>query len=354
MTFNWPINLFKGRIGEAVVEAVLSEFGYLVKRNGSEFRRRNSPSRNGGLLTARPDLEVTDPQDNHVIFVEVKVRSARPMSIPIDPQRLLTLQQHFPGTILVFVSSYDGSVNCRKVDEVDVSHLHRAKNGLCQLDLLDNAWQAISHYFPLVRPGRRLTRLWLRLEEELHLFGERRIRFPGNHELFEEEKEALICFLQDHWIPEMLAYDIVLPPQLDNLPLDQLRQMALAVHRFGLALKLHGIENVQALEFFRTIEWASGNLGEQWASLDLRAIRSSLAKDKSALAQFDALVQQLMNQAQHPKPGLWFLEELLKFVPPEIGRAFLSGPSSMDQVEIDLRTALALARKRNRLDYVPQ
>ena len=33
----WALGVFKGRIGEAIVEAVLMEFGYKVVRSGQEF-----------------------------------------------------------------------------------------------------------------------------------------------------------------------------------------------------------------------------------------------------------------------------------------------------------------------------
>ena len=44
MTSRWSHNLFKGRIGKAVIEAVLTEFGYLVTTGGYEVHLSGNPS----------------------------------------------------------------------------------------------------------------------------------------------------------------------------------------------------------------------------------------------------------------------------------------------------------------------
>lgn len=102
MTSNWwAANLFVGRIGEAVVESVLSEFGYAVMRSGNEqlaFPSRISGRKRRGKLT--PDLLVRDPDSEEERYVEVKARSARPMAVILERVRFDTLQGSFPRTVL--------------------------------------------------------------------------------------------------------------------------------------------------------------------------------------------------------------------------------------------------------------
>ena len=90
MTPRWSHNLFKGRVGEAVIEAVLSEFGYLVTRGGYEIHLSGNPS-------DAPDLIVEYPPTGARELVEVKYRSARPTAVDLSKKRILEYRSHHPG-----------------------------------------------------------------------------------------------------------------------------------------------------------------------------------------------------------------------------------------------------------------
>ena len=64
--------IFKGRISEAIVEAVLSEFGYKVDRVDSKFHtpgdKYPSPQKQ-----YTPDLLVTDPNSDASTYVEAQL-----------------------------------------------------------------------------------------------------------------------------------------------------------------------------------------------------------------------------------------------------------------------------------------
>ena len=167
MTSNrWAANLFVGRIGEAVVESVLSEFGYTVMRSGYEQltsrTQTSGPTRRGRLT---PDFLVRDPNSGEERHVEVKARSARPMAVILERVRFDTLQESFPRTVLVFVSAWDGSVNCADVSEIAADRLATRDGRFYEFDLHRRGWRPIWEFFPKVVPGPRLSTLWARLSE---------------------------------------------------------------------------------------------------------------------------------------------------------------------------------------------
>jgi len=86
------------------------------KRDGITNDQASSESSSQQLLA--PDLAVTDPKTSTTKYVEVKFRSARPMSVILERARLEDIRRYYPETILIFVSAYDGSVNCANVDEI--------------------------------------------------------------------------------------------------------------------------------------------------------------------------------------------------------------------------------------------
>ena len=104
----WASSIFKGRIREAIVESVLLEFGYKVDRIGQEF----------GKPRFTPDLLVRDPNTKGKTYVEVKLRTARPMSVRVEKIKLERIRRYYPQTILIFVSAYNGSVNCANIREL--------------------------------------------------------------------------------------------------------------------------------------------------------------------------------------------------------------------------------------------
>jgi len=190
----WSISLFKGRLGEAVVEAVLTEFGYEVMRAGYESLERlaapdEKPVRGIGNIV--PDLYVTNPRTGKSVLVEVKLRSVRPMKVVLQARRFERLRESYPETIIVFVSTYDGTVNCDRVGDIDPTKLEKTTDGLIEFDLYRHGWKPIWHFFDLVQPGERLTRLSDEIDEVLHSFGKRRVLGADEVELVEGEADRL-------------------------------------------------------------------------------------------------------------------------------------------------------------------
>ncbi|MBI4298732.1 MAG: hypothetical protein HY666_03130 [Chloroflexi bacterium] len=184
MTSRWSSNVFKGRIGEAIVEAVLSEFGYTVQHCGYEM----SFSTHNPLA---PDLIVTNPKSGGSQYVEVKYRSARPTSVQLDADRIAKYATRFPHTILAISSAWDASIFCAQVEDLPIAK----GNGVATLSLLEEYWSPIWHYFPFVKRGERLRQTWKELQRAISTFGTRQLLGRPDRKLWEGEYEALIRYL---------------------------------------------------------------------------------------------------------------------------------------------------------------
>ncbi|GEM_PF-2879943 len=347
----WANSLFKGRIGEAIVEAVLSEFGYQVDRTGQEYFHSGESAETSSRGALAPDLSVTEPKTGLITHVEVKARFNRPMSVIMEHKRLEAIKLLYPGTLLVFVSGYNGSVNCANVDEMSSNLFKIRSDGFCEFDLTKGGWRPLWHFFPLVKPGERLDKLWVDLKDSLHSFGERHIRLSEERELFEGERESLIGYIEDLWDPRMKQY-IQQDAILDDLNQTQLWNHVREINAYQFALDLHGEENIDTLEFRSTMGKLVGEKGEQNLTLDLRKLQEALSSYPEALRQYEALLSVATALPTGGKWGRTFLEKLQQILPPGVGKAYLGGPDTpLDaSLVIDLRTAVALANKRNQLD----
>ena len=174
------------------------EFGYKVDRIGQEFSNPRFT----------PDLLVRDPDSKNKTYVEVKLRTARPMSIRVEKKRLERIQRYYPQTVLIFVSAYNGSVNCAEIHELTSDEMKSQPGNFYEFDLFSDHWKPIWHFFPLVKPGERLTNLWTYLKECMHIFVESKVRKPTEKELFEDAREVLLDYIESNWKPRMLRYDI--------------------------------------------------------------------------------------------------------------------------------------------------
>lgn len=350
----WANSLFKGRIGEAVVEAVLSEFGYQVVRTGQEYLRSGEAHDGRGVFA--PDLTVTNPLTGLTKHVEVKARFARPMSVIMEQARLEAIRRDYPGTILVFVSGYDGSINCSDADKMSAALRKARPDGFVEFDLLRNGWQPIWQFFPLVKPGERLNRLWEQLILTLQTFGERSVRMTKEVEMFEDERASLIDYVDSQWNPQMKQYieGETIPEGL-NLP--QLWNLARQINAFLFALDVHGENNIDTREFHFTIDKVLGAMGEKYLTLDFEELGKALRPHPEALRRYEELLsvepEEWLSDATAPPQGMKqsrrFLEKLQRILPPGVGKAYLEGPETPFEFEIDLRTAIAMASKRNHL-----
>ena len=99
----WGINIFKGRIGEALIESVLQEFGYEVQRVGQEFLHGNNGNNRAISYAKRyaPDLKVIDPRTKKETLIEAKLRSARPMTATLDKVKFNSINKYYPDTIIL-------------------------------------------------------------------------------------------------------------------------------------------------------------------------------------------------------------------------------------------------------------
>ncbi len=344
----WASSLFKGRIGEAIVEAVLSEFGYTVRRAGSEFALSGKKT-DAELLRLRPDLIVRDPMTGDLTYVEVKARTALPFDVVLEKDRLDGIRQHHPGTVLIFVSAFDGSVNCAQVDEMLPSRLQVDPDGFCHFDLLGERWKPIWHFFPLVKKGAQLGRLWAKIKREMHTFGHRQLsRSTG--EMFEGERDLLEQYVNNRWHPVMRDYGV---PELTKCPsLSKLREIAHSISAFSFARDLIGRDNVDSVEFRFIMEKALSGEGSRFLTLDLREIREILRPYPLSMKTYEKLLGKATVLPLGADWGQQFLEKLYQLLPRGEGRARLvvDEVTMDDYVEVDLRTAIGMLRRRNRLD----
>ena len=350
MCNNWAYNVFRGRIGEAIVEAVLFEFGYQVDRVGREYPM-SAWKGVSEIERFTPDLLVAHPKRLETKRIEVKTRSARPMSILIDKTRLEGMLKYFPDAILVFVSSYNGSLNCMSVDKLSPTQDNLRPDGYYEFNLLTGDWQPIWYYFPLVKPGERLAKLWNGLKTYLHTFAESRVLPRKEKELFEGEQEELTGYIEKHWNPRMLEYDIFSPQMKTPLVLGESWDRAQQINAFLVATELCGEENTGTIEFTRVMDRVLGRTGEHHITVDLQEIRENLTQYPDLLTSFNELVKKATDSSQH---GVYtaFLKELSEMLPEGVGKVLLSkeGAPLEDSIEVDFRTALGLAQRKNCLD----
>jgi len=350
MNDNWAANVFEARIGEALVEAVLFEFGYQVDRVGREYQKLSWKGVSE-IERFTPDLLVAHPKRLETKRIEVKTRSARPMSVLIDRTRLMGMLKYFPDAILVFVSSYNGSLNCTSIDKLSHGQQNLRPDGYYEFSLLNGEWQPIWYYFPLVKPGERLAELWNSLKTYLLTFAESRVHSIKEKELFEGEQAELTGYIEKYWNPRMLEYDIFSPqmktPHVLGESWDRTRQ----INAFLVATELCGEENTGTIEFTRVMDRVLGRSAEHHTTVDLQEIRDGLTQYPDLLSRFNELVRKAADSSKH---GVYaeFLKELSEMLPEGVGKVLLSkeGAPLEDSIEVDFRTALGLAQRKNCLD----
>ena len=342
MSSKWALNLFKGRIGEAVVEAVLLEFGYTVDRVG--FGQ-------GLSMDDRdlPDLLVTDQRTQKQRHVEVKYRSARPTTVQLDARRIKVYRDRFPQTVVALTSAWDGGIYCTSVQELPFP----SGKPEITLSLLEPIWQPIWDFFPRVQPGVRLKRIWNELQGTLTTFGSRQAFGRQDRMLWDGEYEALTSYLEESWDEDLLQFGID-RPDAEKMTLEELWTQARQIVAASLVMELleptddNQVESRLALLAFNR---ARDQKGENLLSIDLEGVSKSLGWTLEATKTLmAAILEQIKAPPDSDKARKAM--ELLDELPDGIGGAYLLDQAmSVEASEhLDLKTALKLGMSRCRLD----
>jgi hypothetical protein len=302
----WASNIFKGRIGEAVVESILVEFGYKVSRFGYEWAGSGNPR-------IAPDLLVTHPGSNERTYVEVKYRSARPIEVLIEAERIREYRTHFPGTILAINSSWNGAIYCARVEDLPVQN----QVGTMGLSMIADYWKPIWEFFPLVTQGDRLQDAWEFLREILATYGNSQVIGRSDRKLWDIEYETLTTYLDKHWNDVPLECFGVFKPKPEQSTLEELWQIArqisaavLAEDLLGIAGELTGTESEEDPELEtdltdlmqRTTLRVLNQKGEGLIRFEIRkvceAFRMEVSNDNMVTA--GVLLADIMSSPSHP------------------------------------------------------
>jgi len=332
-------NVFKGRIGEAIVECLLTEFGYKVERIGNEQTNLGNPE-------SMPDLKVTHPVNGEHWLLKVKYRSARPDKFEVRPDELLRYRKEHPGTLLAFASPWDGSIYCAKVEEVPLSK----SDG--DLSLTAEYWKPIWHFFPLVKQGEQLKNVWKNFQHVMATYGTRQILNRENKTLWDKEYEALDSYLEDTWDPELEQLGIS-HPKPEQMTLEERWERVREIAAVGLALELLEVaenDDIPTTETLQIMDKVLGRKGEQRLLINLEhmcAAQGIAVTPKNKMIQAD-IVQALMlgsfSDAERRK--------LIRRMKEGLEVAYLLDPAiPFDKTDpIDLKTALLLLSTPCRLD----
>ncbi len=335
------IDSFKNRIGEAIVEVTLASFGYTVER--IDQIQKIGPTE----PVSTPDLLVTDPNNNQQTYLEVKLRSSEPMKIKIEKSQVDFLRSNYPDALLVFVSSFNGSINCLRVKNPILNDKNLNTEGCYELELLANEWKPLWDYFPLVQKGEKTDALWYSLKDVLDDFGANRIKHNKDNEFFAEEKESLKAYIQKHWHPGMMDHDIrMIDP--DYTDISGVWEHALAIHAFRFAFEMCGNDNMDHPAFSQVMDKVLGRISEKYITIPYQDIKSALTEYPELYKKLQELEEKVSTTPPYDA-GVVMMEGLLEIIPPGIGTAYIlqEKNSSQGALEVDFHTVLRLLQCRN-------
>jgi hypothetical protein len=332
---------FKNRIGEAIVETTLVSFGYTVERI-SQVQKIGTTGQ-----VSTPDLLVTGPDDNKQTYLEVKLRSLEPMKIKIDKSQVDFLRSNYPDALLVFVSSFNGSINCLEVKDPVLNNDNLNAEGFYEMELLAKEWKPLWDYFPLVQKGDRTDALWYSLKDILGDFGTNRITHNKDSEFFAEEKESLKAYIQKHWHPGMIGHNIhMIDPDLVDIA--DVWEHALAIHAFRFAFEMCGNDNMDHPAFSQVMDKVLGRIGEKFITIPYQDIKKALTEHPELYKQLQELEERVSNTPPYDA-AVVMMEGLLELIPPGIGTAYIlpEKDSSQRILKVDFHTVLRLLQRRN-------
>ena len=332
---------FKNRIGEAIVETTLVNFGYTVERTG-QIQKTGTTEQ-----VSTPDLLVTDPNDHKQTYLEVKLRSPEPMKIRIEKLQVNFLRNNYPDALLVFVSSFNGSINCLEVKDSILNDENLTAESFYELELLAKEWKPLWDYFPLVQKGDQTDALWYSLKDVLSDFGTNRIAHNKDSEFFAEEKESLKAYIQKHWHPGMMGHNIhMIDP--DMIDITEIWEHALAIHAFRFAFEMCGNDNMDHPAFGQVMDKVLGRIGEKFITIPYQDIKKALTEHPELYKQLQELEEKVSNTPPYDA-GVVMMGGLLEIVPPGIGTAYILPEKDTNQriIEVDFHTVLRLLQRRN-------
>ena len=332
---------FKNRIGEAIVEATLVNFGYTVERIGQVHKTESSEQ------ISTPDLLVTDPDENKQTYLEVKLRSPEPMKILIEKSQVDFLKSNYPDALLVFVSSFNGSINCLEIKDPLLSDENLNEESWYDLELLADEWKPLWDYFPLVLKGDQTDALWYSLKGVLDDFGANRIAHYKDSEFFAEEKESLKAYIQKHWHPGMMDHNIhMIDPDITEIT--DIWKHALAIHAFRFAFEMCGNDNIDHPAFSQVMDKVLGRIGEKYITIPYQDIKKALTEHPELYRHLQELEEKVSTTPPYDA-GVVMMEGLLDIIPPGIGTAYIlpEKDSGKSNLEVDFHTILRLLQRRN-------
>ena len=332
---------FKNRIGEAIVETTLVNFGYTVERI-SQLQKIGLTEQ-----VSTPDLLVTDPKDNKQTHLEVKLRSTEPMKIRIEKSQVDFLRSNYPDALLVSVSSFNGSINCLEVNNPVLNDDNLNSESFYELELLANEWKPLWNYFPLVQKGDKTDALWYSLKDILDDFGTNRITHNKENDFFAEEKESLKSYIQKHWHPGMMDHNIhLIDPDIADIT--DVWEHALAIHAFRFAFEMCGNDNIDHPAFSQVMDKVLGRIGEKYITIPYQDIKKALTEHPELYKRLQELEEQVSKTPPYDA-GNVMMEGLLEIIPPGIGTAYILPEKVSDQsiLEVDFYTVLRLLQRRN-------
>ncbi|HEY95771.1 MAG TPA: hypothetical protein G4O15_12630 [Dehalococcoidia bacterium] len=332
---------FKNRIGEAIVETTLVNFGYTVERI-SQLQKIGLTEQ-----VSTPDLLVTDPKDNKQTHLEVKLRSTEPMKIRIEKSQVDFLRSNYPDALLVSVSSFNGSINCLEVNNPVLNDDNLNSESFYELELLANEWKPLWNYFPLVQKGDKTDALWYSLKDILDDFGTNRITHNKENDFFAEEKESLKAYIQKHWHPGMMDHNIhLIDPDIADIT--DVWEHALAIHAFRFAFEMCGNDNIDHPAFSQVMDKVLGRIGEKYITIPYQDIKKALTEHPELYKRLQELEEQVSKTPPYDA-GNVMMEGLLEIIPPGIGTAYILPEKVSDQsiLEVDFYTVLRLLQRRN-------
>jgi len=272
------------------------------------------------------------------------------MSVQLEKTRIERLRRYYPKTVLIFVSAYNGSINCIDVQHPSFNSNNAIKADHYEFDLFSEDWKPIWHYFPLVKRGKRLSDHWALLKEYMHSFAKNRLLKSREQAFFEDEREALIDYIDSNYDARMIEYNII-SAELEQLSLADLWEKALRINAFSFALNLCGEENMHHPAFNQVMDKILGQEGERYLTIPWGEIEDLLKPFPDVLDKYRSLARSLQDSSGK-ETMTKLLGGLYNMLPPGIGKAFLlpEKGSMDDAIEIDMRTALAISQRRNCLD----
>ena len=343
---NRAIDFFRGRIGETIVETTLLHFGYRVERLGCEISPLSGVQDDAGM-SVTPDLLVTDPNDNRKTWLDVKLRPSHPLEIKIEKSQVEALRLNYPGTLLVFVSAYNGSINCLRVEDPVLAGNKPDTEGQYRMGLLDKEWKPLWDYFPMVKKGESTDVLWQELKAVLSDFAGNRMTGSRDTGFFAGEKESLKQYIEKHWHPGMMSQDIN-GINMDYAELSEVWEHARQIHAFRFAFEMCGESNMDHPAFSQVMDKMLGRIGDKYITIPYRDIKECLTEYPDLYARLQELEKKVTTTPPYDA-AVVMMKGLLEIIPPGIGSAYIlpEKGSGEEPMEVDFYTVLALLQRRN-------